>query len=129
MTICLGKRSSFGLMCVSFMNFINLCSSFPFSFDGGLWNLIVLIPDPYQPGLHEAFKVLCRPGMHSPCFFFGALLQCMAQMLTRHTFSSPIRCMIKWGPSKVLPTQLKLSYLCSELYLLIISGASVMVAA
>ena len=45
MTICLGKRSSFGLMCVSFMNFINLCSSFPFSFDGGLWNLIVLIPD------------------------------------------------------------------------------------
>ena len=45
MTICLGKRSLFGLMCVSFMNFINLCSSFPFSFDGGLWNLIVSIPD------------------------------------------------------------------------------------
>ena len=45
MTICLGKSSSFGLLCVSFMNFINLCSSFPFSFDGGLWNLIVLIPD------------------------------------------------------------------------------------
>ena len=26
-------------------SFINLCSSFPFSFDGGLWNLNVLIPD------------------------------------------------------------------------------------
>ena len=50
-----------------------------------------------QPGLHEAFKVICRPGMHSPCFFFGASLQCMAQMLTRHTFSSAIRCMIKMG--------------------------------
>ena len=35
--------------------------------------------------------------MHSPCFFFGASLQYMAQMLTRHTFSSAIRCMIKMG--------------------------------
>ena len=51
----------------------------------------------YQPGLHEAFRVICRPGMHSPCFFFDASLQCMAQMLTRHTFSSAIRCMIKMG--------------------------------
>ena len=68
MTICLGKRSSLGLMCVSFMNFINLCSSFPFSFDGGLWNLIVLIPDHslsiYFSCLSDLASSPCTFGVH-----------------------------------------------------------------
>ena len=48
MTTCLGKSYSFGLLCVSFVNvnqFFCVCSSFPFSFKGGRWDMIVLIPD------------------------------------------------------------------------------------
>ena len=46
MTTCLGKRCSFGLLCVSFVNFINfrVCPSFPFGFEGGMWDVIVIIP-------------------------------------------------------------------------------------
>ena len=42
MTICLGKSCSFGLLCV---HFVNVCVSFPFGFGGGIWDLIVLVPD------------------------------------------------------------------------------------
>ena len=47
MTTCLRKSCSFGLLCVSFVNVYQfLCvSSFPFGFEGGMWDVIVLIPD------------------------------------------------------------------------------------
>ena len=48
MITCLGKSCSFGLLCVSFVNvyqFLCVCLSFPFGFEGGVWDLIVLIPD------------------------------------------------------------------------------------
>ena len=47
MTICLGKSCTIGLLCVYFMNVyeICVCASFPFGFEGGMWDLIVLIPD------------------------------------------------------------------------------------
>ena len=48
MTTCLGKCCSFSFLCVSFVNvheFLCVCASFPFGFEGGMWNLIVLIPD------------------------------------------------------------------------------------
>ena len=41
MTTCLGKSCSFGLLCVSFVNVY----SFPFGFDGGIRDLIVLVAD------------------------------------------------------------------------------------
>ena len=47
-TICLGKSCSFGLPCVSFVNvyqFVCVCASFPFGFEGGVWDLIVVVPD------------------------------------------------------------------------------------
>ena len=47
MTTWLGKCSRFGLLCVPFVN-VNqfLCVSFfSFGFEGGMWDLIVLIPD------------------------------------------------------------------------------------
>ena len=48
MTTCLGKSCSFGLPCVSFVNvyqFVCVCASFPFGFEGGMWDLIVVVPD------------------------------------------------------------------------------------
>ena len=48
MTTCLGKSCSFDLPCVSFMNgYQVVCASFPFGFEGGMWELIVLVPDCY----------------------------------------------------------------------------------
>ena len=64
-TICLGKSCSVGLLCVPFVDVyqslcvllsylvlrmacgrlsISVCSSSPFGFEGGMWDLIVLIP-------------------------------------------------------------------------------------
>ena len=45
MTACMGKNCSFGLLYMSIVNVCELVSSFPFGFDGGMWVLIVLIPD------------------------------------------------------------------------------------
>ena len=47
MATCLGKCYSFGLQCVSFRERLSVCvcSSFSFSFEGGMWDLIVVIPD------------------------------------------------------------------------------------
>ena len=44
---CLGKSCSFGLPCVSFVNycqFIRVFSYFP-GFEGKMWDLIVSVPD------------------------------------------------------------------------------------
>ena len=42
MTTCLGKRCSFDLLCVSFVNLDHLCvcvyASFPFGLEVGLWD-------------------------------------------------------------------------------------------
>ena len=47
MTICLGKRCSFGLLCVFFIGVCDLCvcPSFPFGIEGRMWDMIVFIPD------------------------------------------------------------------------------------
>ena len=47
MTICLGKSCSFGLLYVSFVGVgqILCVSFFPFGIEGGMWDVIVLIPD------------------------------------------------------------------------------------
>ena len=46
MTTCLGKRCSFGLPCMFFVNMYQcVCASSLFCFDGALWGLIVLGPD------------------------------------------------------------------------------------
>ena len=43
MATCLGKCCSFGVLCVSFVNFYQIvCVSF---LEGGMWDVIVLIPD------------------------------------------------------------------------------------
>ena len=49
MTTCLGKSCSFGLLCVHFVNVYEFVCAvfFPFEFEGGMWDLIVLIPDHY----------------------------------------------------------------------------------
>ena len=41
----MGEGCSFGLLYVSPLAFVDLCASFPFGFDGGMWEVIVLIPD------------------------------------------------------------------------------------
>ena len=43
----LGKSCSFSLLCVAFLNVFELCvcASFPFGYEGGMWDLILLIPD------------------------------------------------------------------------------------
>ena len=47
MTTCLGKSCSFGLVYVYQLMFISfcVCPPFPFGFEGGMWDLTVLIPD------------------------------------------------------------------------------------
>ena len=47
MTTFLGKSCSFGLCACLFCKRYEfcVCASFPFGFEGGMWNLIVLIPD------------------------------------------------------------------------------------
>ena len=46
MTTYLGKSCSFSLLCVSFLNVYQLvCASVPFSFGGGMCDLIALILD------------------------------------------------------------------------------------
>ena len=47
MSICLGTSCSVGLLCVSFVKFINVCvcAPFPFGFEGVMLDLIVLVPD------------------------------------------------------------------------------------
>ena len=53
MTTHLGKSRLFGLMCVFFVNVCQfVCVSFPFGFEGEIWDLIVLVP----------LQVLCRKG-------------------------------------------------------------------
>ena len=43
----LGKSWSFRLLCVSFVIFLSvfMCASFPFGFEDGMWDLIVLVPN------------------------------------------------------------------------------------
>ena len=53
MTICLGKGCFIGILCMSSVYVYQFCPSFPFGFEGGMWDLIVLIPD------HCLFKFLC----------------------------------------------------------------------
>ena len=43
MTTCFGKNCSFGLLW-SFVKFY-VCPSFPFGIEGGMWVVIVVIPD------------------------------------------------------------------------------------
>ena len=46
MTNCLGKSCLFGFLRVSFVIvFQSVCVLFPFGFEGGMWDLSVLIPD------------------------------------------------------------------------------------
>ena len=47
MTTCLGKSCLFSLLGVSFVNVYQLyvCPSFPFGIEGGIWDVIVFIPD------------------------------------------------------------------------------------
>ena len=48
MTTCLVKNCSFGLLSLSFVNvyqFVCVCASFPFVFEDGIWDLVVLISD------------------------------------------------------------------------------------
>ena len=48
MTTCLGKSCLFGLQCVSLVGVCQIlcvCLSFPFSIEGRMWVVIVLIPD------------------------------------------------------------------------------------
>ena len=48
MTTCLGKSCSFGYLYVSFVGVgqICVCPSFSFGIEGGMWDVIVLIPFP-----------------------------------------------------------------------------------
>ena len=49
MTTCLGKSCSFDLLCGSFVNvyqFVCMLLSL-FGFEGGMWDLILLVPDQY----------------------------------------------------------------------------------
>ena len=43
MTTCVGRSCSLGLPCVSFVKVLSICvcASFPFGFEGGIWDLIV----------------------------------------------------------------------------------------
>ena len=48
MTTCLGKSYSFGLLCVRVIReHLSVCvrSSFPFGFEGGIWDLIIFFSD------------------------------------------------------------------------------------
>ena len=50
MTTCIGQSCSFALLCISFMKvyqFVCARASFPFGFEGGIWNLFtgILVPD------------------------------------------------------------------------------------
>ena len=46
MTISLGKSCSFYKLCVSFVNIYQfVCVLFHFGFGGGVWDLVVLVPD------------------------------------------------------------------------------------
>ena len=47
MTTCLGKSLSFGFTVRVFHRRVSICvcSSFPFGFEGRMWDLVVLIPD------------------------------------------------------------------------------------
>ena len=47
MTTCLGKSYSFGFTVRVFHRRVSICvcSSFPFGFEGRMWDLVVLIPD------------------------------------------------------------------------------------
>ena len=69
MTACLGKSCSFGSRCVYFENvchffFVCVCA-FPFCFEGGMCDLIVLVPDhcPYT-SFHNKYIV------SSVCYYF-----------------------------------------------------------
>ena len=57
MATCLGKSCLVGLLCVSCLNVFSVCvcacvcvcASFPFGFEDGMLDLIVLIPDHCLP--------------------------------------------------------------------------------
>ena len=46
MTTCLGKSCLFGFLYVSFVNvYYFVCDSFPFGFEFGMWDFVMLIPN------------------------------------------------------------------------------------
>ena len=46
MATCLGKSCSFGVLCVSFVNVYKCVSVvFPFGFEEGMWDMVLLVPD------------------------------------------------------------------------------------
>ena len=46
MTTCLGKSCSFYLLCVFIVNvYPFVCASFPFHFEGGMWDFLELVSD------------------------------------------------------------------------------------
>ena len=45
MTTCLGKRCSFGLLCLFFVNVYQFVYFSPFGFEAGVWNSVVLSSD------------------------------------------------------------------------------------
>ena len=67
MTTRLGKSCSFGLLFVSFVGVCRpMCPSFAYGFEGGMWNLNVLIPDHFL-SIYFTFK---RPDVlrnHAAC--------------------------------------------------------------
>ena len=64
MTFCLGKSYSFGLLCVRVIReHLSVCvrSSFPFGFEGGIWDLIIFFSD-------HCLLLYFRCMGSSPCF-------------------------------------------------------------
>ena len=57
MSICFERGRSFGLLRKSFVNVYQFVSVifFPFGFEGGMWDLLVLVPD------HFLFDLLLLP--------------------------------------------------------------------
>ena len=90
MTTCLGKSCLFSVYCACLLRtFMNLfvCASFPFGFEGGMWYLIVLIPDrclyiyfKYRSRsklvttVHTSLSLVCLPLWATPpcCFAISA---------------------------------------------------------
>ena len=52
------KIQEYILLCVTFVTILSIsaCASFPFGFQGGMWDLIVLIPDHWLSIYLQAFK-------------------------------------------------------------------------
>ena len=74
--IALGQDCSSGLLCMSFVNvYVFVCPSFPFGFEGGMWDLILFVPDHFT--FYLLYVTNCTQVQSDQSLFLSPVPHCL----------------------------------------------------